>query len=48
MKVLLYPFLIILIIGLILSVIIHIISFLGIHSPFGQLSWGLHVGIFIV
>jgi len=34
--------------GLVLSVIVHVLSFLGLPSPLGEYSWGLHVGIFVV
>lgn len=34
--------------GLILSLIVHVSALLGMQSPFGEISWGLHMGIFIV
>jgi hypothetical protein len=34
--------------GLILSVIVHVSSLLGMPSPFGEITWYLHIGIFIV
>jgi hypothetical protein len=34
--------------GFFLSLYIHIISLLGIPSPFGATTWGLHVGIFLI
>ena len=34
--------------GLLLSVIVHIYAFLGQQVPFGNLAYGLHVGLFIV
>jgi len=35
-------------IGLVLSIIVHISALLGISNPLGEISWVLHVGIFIV
>ena len=34
--------------GLVLSAIVHVISLLGMTSAFGQTSWILHIGIFVV
>ena len=34
--------------GLILSVIVHVLSLFGMPSPFGETSWVLHGGIFVV
>jgi len=48
MKAILTPFMYLTGIGLVLSLIVHISALLGRHSPFGEVAWGLHVGIFIV
>src|SRR3990170_4320083 len=48
MNQLLTPFSILAAIGLFLSLIVHLYALLGQRVPFGNLAWGLHVGIFIV
>ena len=48
MNQLLTPFSILAAIGLLLSVIVHIYALLGQQVPFGKLTYGLHVGLFIV
>jgi len=48
MKTILTPFMYLAGIGLVLSVIVHISALLGITPPLGEVSWVLHVGIFIV
>ena len=48
MKIILTPFMCLAALGLILSVIVHVLSLLGIQSPLGEKSWSLHIGIFIV
>ena len=48
MELVLAPFMYLAGLGLILSLIVHISALLGMPSPFGENSWGLHIGIFIV
>jgi len=48
MKILLTPFMYLAALGLVLSVIVHVLSLLGMPSPFGETSWVLHMGIFVV
>jgi len=48
MKILLWPFIILSGLGLILSLIVHIVSWLGVRIPFDHLVWHLHSGIFVV
>lgn len=48
MAVLLYPFLLLSIIGLILSLIVHGAAVLGLPQPLGSMIWALHAGIFVV
>jgi hypothetical protein len=48
MKLILTPFMYLAALGLVLSIIVHVLSLLGIPSPLGENSWGLHIGIFIV
>ena len=43
-----YPFLIFSAAGLVLSVISHICALRGVAGPLGDLTWLLHIGIFIV
>ncbi len=47
-KILLTPFIALSAAGLILSVIVHVIALSGHQVPFGELAWGLHIGIFVV
>jgi len=35
-------------IGMALSIVVHVSSLLGMPSPFGEISWVLHMGIFVV
>ena len=44
----LFPFLVLSAIGLVLSLIVHASSLLGLPSPLGELSWSLHIGVFVV
>jgi hypothetical protein len=44
----LYPFMVLALCGLILSVGVHVASLLGFHLPGGKLVWSLHIGIFVV
>lgn len=48
MKNILTPFMYLAALGLLLSIIVHVLSLLGMPSPLGENSWGLHIGIFIV
>jgi hypothetical protein len=48
MAVLLTPFLILSVIGLVLSLMAHAAALLGQPQPFGPTTWGLHIGIFVV
>ena len=48
MKIILTPFMYLAAIGLILSIIVHVLSLIGMASPLGENSWGLHIGIFVV
>jgi hypothetical protein len=48
MKIILPPFMYLAALGLVLSVIVHVLSLFGISSPFGETSWVLHTGIFVV
>lgn len=48
MAVLLIPFLVLSVIGLVLSLIAHTAALLGLPQPLGPAAWGLHVGIFVV
>ena len=34
--------------GLVLSIIVHVLALFGMPSPFGESPWGLHIGIFVV
>jgi hypothetical protein len=36
------------VIGLLLSILIHLSALLGAPNPLGKLVWGLHIGIFMV
>lgn len=47
MQILLYPFIALAAVGLVLSVIVHILAHLG-YAPLGQGTFILHVGIFVV
>ncbi|MDY3555563.1 zinc ribbon domain-containing protein [Gemmata sp. JC717] len=48
MAVLLTPFLVLSVIGLVLSVIAHTAALIGLPQPLGPAAWGLHIGIFVV
>jgi hypothetical protein len=48
MNALLKPFIALSAIGLILSIIVHVIALTGGQVPYGNYAWGLHIGIFIV
>jgi hypothetical protein len=48
MKIVLTPFMILAGIGLILSIIVHLLALLGMPNPFGQAAMLLHIGIFVV
>ena len=48
MEFILTPFMYLAGLGLVLSLIVHISALLGMPSPFGEIVWGLHIGIFIV
>jgi hypothetical protein len=45
---LLKPFIALSAIGLLLSIIAHVIALSGGQVPYGNYAWGLHIGIFIV
>lgn len=47
-KILLKPFILLSAIGLILSIIVHVIALSGNEVPYSNFVWGLHGGIFIV
>ena len=47
-KILLGPFIALSAVGLILSIIVHVIALSGNQVPFGNFAWALHGGIFIV
>jgi hypothetical protein len=47
-KILLTPFIALSALGLILSIIVHIIALSGNAVPYGNFVWGLHGGIFVV
>jgi hypothetical protein len=44
----LFPLLVVAALGFGLSVYIHVTSIVGLASPFGAATWGLHLGIFVV
>lgn len=44
----LIPFLILSISGFILSLSLHLLSLLGLQTPFGAATWSLHIGIFVI
>jgi hypothetical protein len=46
--VVLMPFLVLSVIGLMLSLIAHTAALLSLPQPFGPAAWGLHIGIFVV
>ena len=48
MKVILKLFMYLAGFGLVLSLIVHLTALFGMPSPFGEIAWGLHFGIFIV
>ena len=48
MKILLAPFMALAVVGLLLSIIVHVAGLLGLPSPLGQSTWTLHVAIFVV
>ena len=48
MRFVLTPFMYLAGLGLVLSVIVHISALFGRSSPLGEISWGLHIGIFVV
>jgi hypothetical protein len=48
MKIILTPFMYLAALGLALSVMVHVSTLLGISSLLGDISWVLHMGIFIV
>ena len=48
MTVLLAPFLVLSVIGLVLSLIAHTAALFGLPQPLGSAAWGLHIGIFVV
>jgi hypothetical protein len=45
---LLFPFLLMAVAGLFLSIVAHAAALLGQPQPLGQATWALHVGIFVV
>jgi hypothetical protein len=45
---LLAPFVLLAAIGLVLSIIAHTAALFGQPQPFGPITWGLHIGIFVV
>jgi len=47
MQVVLYPFIALSAVGLVLSIIVHVLAHLG-YAPFGEWTFILHVGIFVV
>ncbi len=48
MAIILAPFVILAAIGLVLSLIVHVSSLVGMPSPLGETAWVLHIGIFVV
>jgi hypothetical protein len=48
MTIIAYPFLIFSAVGLVLSVISHVCGLRGTAGPFGDQTWLLHIGIFVV
>ncbi len=48
MAMVLTPFLILSVIGLLLSLLARTIALLGLPQPLGAAAWGLHIGIFVV
>ena len=48
LAILLAPFLVLAVIGLLLSLLAHCFSLLGLPQPLGGAAWGLHAGIFVV
>ena len=48
MKILLAPFMALAVVGLFLSIVVHVSGLLGLASPLGQSTWTLHVAIFVV
>ena len=48
MEFILTPFMYLAGFGLVLSLFVHISALLGLPSPFGEIAWGLHFGIFVV
>jgi len=42
------PFAMLALAGLVASMVVHACSLLGLPSPFGAASWGLHIGIFVI
>ena len=47
MQILLYPFIALAALGLVLSIVVHVLAHLG-YAPLGQGTFILHVGIFVV
>jgi hypothetical protein len=48
MRLLLTPFLVLSVVGLVLSLIAHTAALLKLPQPLGPAAWGLHIGIFVV
>ena len=48
LKPILYPFIALSALGLVLSLVVHILSLVGLPNPLGESAWLLHVGIFVV
>lgn len=48
MTVLLLPFLVLAVVGLVLSLAVHVVALFGQQQPLGEAVWALHIGIFVV
>ncbi len=48
MEFILTPFMYLAGLGLVLSLIVHVSALLGMRSPFGEIAWCLHIGVFVV
>jgi hypothetical protein len=48
MAVVLAPFIVLSVVGLVLSIVAHCCGLLGLPQPLGGATWALHIGIFIV
>jgi hypothetical protein len=48
MAYLLTPFVYLALIGLLFSLVAHVCGLLGLPQPLGYITWGLHIGVFVV